>query len=124
MHGPPTGGGIVPPRPSDLPLLSRRYVVPDLAVDVDGLRALSATLDGVRSNLDATRRVVEAAREDVGSDVVYDALDSFQRRWDDGRSQIDKNMQAMQEILDESAQAYEQTDEELASGLRTSLKGG
>lgn len=98
--------------------------MPDLSVDLDGLRTLSTTLAGVRSDLDATRRVIEAARDEVGSDVVYDALDSFESKWDDGRGQIDKNMQAMQEILDESVRAYEQTDEELADGLRASTSGG
>lgn len=98
--------------------------MPDLSVDLDGLRTLSNTLAGVRSDLDATRRVIEAARDEVGSDVVYDALDSFESKWDDGRGQIDKNMQAMQEILDESVRAYEQTDEELADGLRASTSGG
>ncbi len=98
--------------------------MPDLSVDLDGLRTLSTTLAGVRSDLDATRRVIEAARDEVGSDVVYDALDSFESRWDDGRGQIDKNMQAMQEILDESVRAYEQTDQELADGLRASTSGG
>lgn len=98
--------------------------MPDLSVDLDGLRTLSTTLAGVRSDLDATRRVIDAARDEVGSDVVYDALDSFESKWDDGRGQIDKNMQAMQEILDESVRAYEQTDEELADGLRASTSGG
>lgn len=98
--------------------------MPDLSVDLDGLRTLSTTLAGVRSELDATRRVIEAARDEVGSDVVYDALDSFESKWDDGRGQIDKNMQAMQEILDESVRAYEQTDAELADGLRASTSGG
>lgn len=98
--------------------------MPDLSVDLDGLRTLSTTLAGVRSDLDATRRVIEAARDEVGSDVVYDALDSFESRWDDGRGQIDKNMQAMQEILDESVRAFEQTDEELADGLRALTSGG
>lgn len=98
--------------------------MPDLSVDLDGLRTLSTTLAGVRSDLDATRRVIEAARDEVGSDVVYDALDSFESKWDDGRGQIDKNMQAMQEILDESVRAYEQADAELADGLRASTSGG
>ena len=98
--------------------------MPDLSVDLDGLRTLSTTLTGVRADLDATRRVIEAARDEVGSDVVYDALDAFENAWDDGRGQIDKNMQAMQEILDESVRAYEQTDQELADGLRASTSGG
>jgi hypothetical protein len=98
--------------------------MPDLSVDLDGLRTLSTTLAGVRADLDATRRVIEAARDEVGSDVVYDALDAFESAWGDGRGQIDKNMQAMQEILDESVRAYEQTDQELADGLRASTSGG
>jgi hypothetical protein len=98
--------------------------VPDLAVELDGLRTLSGTLAGVRSSLDATRRVIEASRDDLGSDVVYDALDSFESHWDDGRGQIDKNMQAMKEVLDESVRAYEQADQELADGLRDQMTSG
>ena len=98
--------------------------MPDLSVDVAGLRTLSGTLRSVRDALDATRSVVEAGRDEVGSDDVYDALDSFESNWDDGRGQINENMQAMTEILDESASAYEQTDEELASGLREQMDTG
>ena len=98
--------------------------MPDLSVDVAGLRTLSGTLRSVRDALDATRSVVEAGRDEVGSDEVCDALDSFESNWDDGRSQINENMQAMTEILDESAAAYEQTDEELASGLREQMDTG
>jgi hypothetical protein len=98
--------------------------MPDLSVDVAGLRTLSSTLRSVRDALDATRSVVEAGRNEVGSDEVYDALDSFESNWDDGRGQINENMQAMTEILDESADAYEQTDEELASGLREQMDTG
>ncbi len=97
--------------------------MPDLSVDLGGLQALSTTLSGVRSSLDATRRVVEAARDDVGSDVVYAALDAFETAWDDGRGQIDQNMQAVQEILDEAVRAFQQTDQELADGLTTSMSG-
>ena len=98
--------------------------MPDLSVDVEGLRTLSGTLASVRSNLDATRHVIEATRHDLGSDDLYDALDDFENNWDDGRGQIDKNMQAMMEILDESADAYEKTDQDLADGLNKQMQGG
>jgi Excreted virulence factor EspC, type VII ESX diderm len=98
--------------------------MPDLSVDVAGLRTLSGTLRSVRDALVATRSVVEAGRDEVGSDDVYDALGSFESSWDDGRGQINENMQAMTEILDESAAAYEQTDHELASGLRAQMDTG
>lgn len=97
--------------------------MPDLSVDLDGLRRLSGTLTGVRAHLDATRRVIEANRDDVGAAEVYDALDAFENHWDDGRGQIDKNMQAMQEVIDEAVRAYEKTDRDLADGLRDSVSG-
>lgn len=97
--------------------------MPDLAVDVQGLRTLASTLRSVRSTLDATRSLIEAGRDDVGDDRVWDALDDFENQWDDGRGQIDKNIEAMSEILDESAGAYEQTDTELADGLREQMDG-
>ena len=97
--------------------------MPDLSVDVSGLRTLASTIRSVRSTLDATRSVGEAARDDVGDDRVYDALDSFEEHWDDGRGQIDKNIEAMGEILDESAGAYEKTDTELATQLTEQMDG-
>jgi hypothetical protein len=97
--------------------------MPDRSVDRDGRRTLSSTLGSVRSTLDATRDVIEATRDDLGSGDVYDALDDFEENWDDGRGQIDKNMEAMSEILDESVRAYEQTDQELADGLHEQMQG-
>jgi hypothetical protein len=97
--------------------------VTDLSVDVAGLRTLAGTLRSVRSALDATRGVITAGRDEVGSDDVYDALDSFESSWDDGRGQIDENMRAMTELLDESADAYEQTDTDLESSLHASMEG-
>ena len=98
--------------------------MPDLSVDVAGLRSLAQTIRSVRSTLHATRSVIEAGRHDVGDDRVYDALDDFENHWDDGRGQIDKNIEAVGEILDESASAYEQTDTDLATQLTEQMGGG
>ena len=98
--------------------------VPDLSVDVAGLRTLAHTIRSVRSTLDATRSVIEAGRDDVGDARVHDALDDFEKHWDDGRGQIDKNIEAMIEILDESADAYEKTDTDLATRLTEQVEGG
>ncbi|NNM44400.1 type VII secretion target [Knoellia koreensis] len=93
-----------------------------LVVDLDGLRTLSSTLTTVTNDLNATRKVIEAARGDLGAAEVYEALDSFENNWDDGRGQIDKNMKAMKEVLDESVKAYEQVDGELDRQLRDQMK--
>jgi len=97
--------------------------VPDLSVDVAGLRTLAHTIRSVRSTLDATRSVIEAGRDDVGDSRVFDALDDFENHWDDGRGQIDKNIEAMSEILGEPAAAYEKTDTELATQLTEQMDG-
>jgi hypothetical protein len=97
--------------------------MPDLSVDVAGLRSLAQTIRSVGSTLDATRSVVDAGRDAVGDDRVHDALDDFENRWDDGRSRIDTNIEAMGELLDESAAAYEATETDLADQLTAQMDG-
>lgn len=94
-----------------------------LQVDLDGLTALAGTARDVRSRLNATRRVSHATRDVMGSSVVSDALESFEDHWDDGRGQIDKNLQAMGEILDESVTTYTDADTQLANKLHEQASG-
>ncbi|MGL5826619.1 MAG: hypothetical protein ACRCYU_17685, partial [Nocardioides sp.] len=82
---------------------------------------LSATLVRIAGELDATRAVIGAARADLGSNELWDALDDFENNWDDGRDQIKENMTAAREILDEAARVYDQTDEDLATTVRENL---
>jgi hypothetical protein len=89
-----------------------------LVVDIDGLRDLGSTLTRITDGLDATRRTIDGVRSDLGSGDVWDALDDFENNWDDGRGQIDKNMKAMREVLEDSVKAYEDADAELERQLR------
>ena len=89
-----------------------------LVVDIDGLRDLGSTLTRITDGLDATRRTIDGVRADLGSGDVWDALDDFENNWDDGRGQIDKNMKAMREVLEDSVKAYEDADAELERQLR------
>jgi hypothetical protein len=89
-----------------------------LVVDIDGLRDLGSTLTRITDGLDATRRTIDGVRSDLGSGDVWDALDDFEDNWDDGRGQIDKNMKAMREVLEDSVKAYEDADAELERQLR------
>ena len=96
--------------------------MPDLSVDLAGLSDLSRTLSSIRSALDATRSLVDGYADDLGSSDVVGALDHFESNWDDGRGQINKNMEAMGEVIDDSVAAYQQTDEELTSSLQASTR--
>ena len=89
-----------------------------LVVDIDGLRDLGSTLTRITDGLDATRRTIDGVRSDLGSGDLWEALDDFENNWDDGRGQIDKNMKAMREVLEDSVKAYEDADAELERQLR------
>lgn len=89
-----------------------------LVVDIDGLTDLSSSLTRITDGLDATRRTIDGVRADLGSGDLWDALDDFESNWDDGRGQIDKNLKAMKEVIDDSVKAYADADAELERQLR------
>jgi len=89
-----------------------------LVVDIDGLTDLSSGLTRITDGLNATRRTIDGVRADLGSGDLWDALDDFENNWDDGRGQIDKNMKAMKEVIDDSVKAYADADAELERQLR------
>lgn len=89
-----------------------------LVVDIDGLTDLSSSLTRITDGLNATRRTIDGVRADLGSGDLWDALDDFENNWDDGRGQIDKNMKAMKEVIDDSVKAYADADAELERQLR------
>ena len=95
----------------------------DLRVDLDGLTLLGSTLSSITSGLDATRRLIDGVRSDLGSGDLWDALDDFESHWDDGRGQIEKNMTAMTGILDDVVRTYSTGDEQLATDLRKESSG-
>ena len=90
---------------------------------MDGLSTLGTTLSSITDTLNATRSLIEAVRSDLGSGDVWDALDDFENDWDDGRGQIEKNMKAMKQIMDDCVKAYNDGDEELYKSLVDSKNG-
>jgi hypothetical protein len=92
-----------------------------LVVDGDGLIELSSTLSRITEDLDATRSLIDGVRSELGSSDLWDALDDFEDNWDDGRGQINKNVTAMREVIDEAVRAYEEGDQSLADELRKQM---
>lgn len=89
----------------------------DLSVDVVGLQTLASTLERVKDGLDRTRDVIDDAESELGSNDLANALDDFEDHWDDGRGRIKKNIDGTVEALTQSAQAYIDTDVELAAAF-------
>ncbi len=90
----------------------------DLEVDIDGLEGLVTSLAGVRDGLDQTRSVVNGSASAMGSEDVAGALDDFENHWDDGRGRVKENIEAIVGAVEESAQAYRQTDTDLREALQ------
>lgn len=90
----------------------------DLEVDVEGLGQVAAALVSVRDGLDDTRAAVDALESVLGSSDVARALDDFENNWDDGRGQIKENMEGLISVLQDSAQAYRDTDQSLVDALQ------
>jgi hypothetical protein len=95
----------------------------DLVVDLDGLDAFAAQLNRITDTMDATRRLIDAARSDLGSSDVAHALDRFEDRWDDGRQKIEDNGKTLATMVTESTKAYRKADSELTSSLNESMSG-
>ncbi|WP_164478030.1 hypothetical protein [Nocardioides pantholopis] len=54
----------------------------------------------------------------MGSEDVAGALDDFENHWDDGRGRVKENIEAIVGAVEESAQAYRQTDTDLREALQ------
>jgi len=98
--------------------------MPDLVVDVEGLRRLAQSLAMVKEGLEDTRATIDRNESALGSAKVVDALSEFEDNWDDGRGRVVKNIEGVVGPVEESAAAYEQTDQDLADGLRTNEGSG
>jgi Excreted virulence factor EspC, type VII ESX diderm len=95
-----------------------------LEVDLGGLTALADRLDGIRTTLQATRGGIDAARGDLGSAEVAQALDGFEHRWRDGRDKIDKNATTLTTMLRASVTAYHAADGQLTASLAAPAGSG
>lgn len=89
----------------------------DLSVDVQGLGRMAAAMRTVAEGLDDTHAVIDRAADAMGSSDVLDALDDFEDHWKDGRGRITKNLEDMQNALDDAMKAYQDVDQDLTDGL-------
>lgn len=94
--------------------------MPDLAVDVDALETFGGQLESIRTRMNAARDWTHQYDGQMGASQVEDALHSFASGWKDGRKEIDGSLQALSEMLMNTAQNFRQTDQDLAKPLQQS----
>ena len=90
----------------------------DLVVDVDALDSFGYQLDDIRTRMDAAKAWTHQYDGQMGAAEVENALHDFASGWRDGRKEIDDSLKALGEMLHNSADAFRQTDTELAKAVQ------
>lgn len=89
-----------------------------LTVDLDGLEEFANQLDSIRTTMGDAHRWMREFDDDLGGRDVAKAIDKFESRWSDGRSQVDKNCEHLVKLTRQAVDNLRKTDEELAKQLR------
>ena len=78
---------------------------------------MSSQLAAIATKIDGTQNAFLAASADIGSLTVEGALEDFERTWDVGRKRIHDDIDALGSMLDDSADTYQQTDQQVAQAF-------
>lgn len=83
----------------------------DYEVDLESMgKAAQGLNDTVKLFKDKDVDDLVPSKDDVGSDVVWDALDEFQGRWEEGMNNLCKDVEEMSGRLGKIAMNYFETD--------------
>ena len=83
----------------------------DFEVDLESLvAAAKGTVDTVQLFKDKDVEDLVPSKGDVGSDVVWDALDEFKGRWEEGVNNLCQDVEEMSGRLGKIAMNYFETD--------------
>ena len=95
----------------------------DFEVDLESLvAAAKGTVDAVQLCKDKDVEDLVPSKGDVGSDTVWDALDEFKNRWEEGVNNLCQDVEEMSGRLGKIAMNYYETDKAGYDAL-SALKG-
>lgn len=95
----------------------------DLSYSLDHLRQLGQQLSGLADAMDGTARRTSWDREGIGHRWVADALEEFAGSWDDKREKLTASIRDVGRMATDSAQTFEDVDEQLAAEIAGILEG-
>lgn len=95
----------------------------DLQYSLELLTGLGRELRGLADGLEGAAGTRWDA-EEVGHRRVAEALGEFAGSWDDKRSQVTKSLRAVGDMATDSAQTFQQVDDELAAEIDGIVEGG
>ncbi|NQE93384.1 hypothetical protein [Nocardia terpenica] len=98
-----------------------------LRVDIDALgKAVQSLLNSEQVLGEAMRAMAQGGHGDIGTKVLNDAADSFQRRWHFGIQRIGEAARSTADGIAQCRDAYQQVDSRFAQALaqaRVSTQG-
>ncbi|WP_216899339.1 DUF6507 family protein [Nocardia alni] len=90
-----------------------------LSVDIDALgKAVQSLRSSEQVLTDAMKAMARGGHGDIGTKVLTDAAESFQRRWKYGIEQIGKSAKSTADGISQCHDAYQQADQEFAQALQ------
>lgn len=96
----------------------------DVEIPLESMQTLSDALTEIIAEFDAaggrTDRLIAAIGEPQGDSRLANAAEKFESDWDDKRETQRRNLEEMKKRLDESREAWQQFDLELAQSLEAS----
>jgi hypothetical protein len=96
----------------------------ELSVNYDALEDLGTVLDGLKDEFDGMRDHMEQYRDHAGHDGVRDKMKRVGKNWSDDRKKIVARMEEVSAFAVAAAEAYRETDRELANEFTGALEGG
>ncbi|WP_189325952.1 hypothetical protein [Streptomyces flaveus] len=95
---------------------------PDLALPLSELEDYGTRLRDIKQRMNHTKKLFESYRDDIGDGGVYDKLEEFESNWEDGREDINQQLDALASMSDAVVREFKKLDDDLAKKARDSVK--
>ncbi|GAB2974651.1 hypothetical protein GCM10023080_043970 [Streptomyces pseudoechinosporeus] len=95
---------------------------PDLALPLSELEDYGTRLRDIKRRMNHTKKLFESYRDDVGDGGVYDKLEEFESNWEDGREDINQQLDALASMSDAVVREFKKLDDDLAKQVRDGVK--
>ncbi len=95
---------------------------PDLALPLSELENYGSRLRDIKSRMNHTKKLFESYKDDIGDSGVYDKLEDFESNWEDGREDINQQLDALASMSEAVVREFKKLDDDLAKQVRDSAK--
>ncbi|MFE1798286.1 MULTISPECIES: hypothetical protein [unclassified Streptomyces] len=101
---------------------------PDLALPLSELEDYGTRLRDIKTRMNHTKKLFESYKDDIGDGGVYDKLEDFESNWEDGREDINQQLDALAQMSEAIVREFKKLDDDLAKqvseGVKSDDKGG